>query len=159
MIYPNLKNAIQDHVTISDDILSLLKASPVSLTATDLSMKLRLLSLKLPKHEILRELRFLQQEGLVRIEGGSWKPTSAFAKEPTPLQTIRPQHYSDSSIPAVPSSDEWTPSKSRILINPLSQPELQPKPISLPLSDKPDFSGQMGNVSETTWILLRLRAQ
>jgi len=143
MIYPNLKNAIQDHVTISDEILSFLKASPVSLTATDLSMKFRLLSLKLPEHEILRELRSLQKEGLVRIEGGSWKPTSAFAKEPTPLQTIRPQHYSDSSILAVPFSDEWTPSKSRIL-NPVSQLELQPKPIDPPLSDKPDFSGPWG---------------
>ena len=101
------------------------------------------MSLKLPEHEILRELRSFQKEGLVRIEGGSWKPTSAFAKEPTPLQTIRPQHYSDSSIPAVPSSDEWTPSKSRIL-NPIPQPERKPKPIEPPLSDKPDFSGPWG---------------
>jgi len=82
MIYPNQKDAIQNPLTISDEILSLLKASTVSLTATDLSMKLRLLSLRLSEHEILRELRSLQKEGLVRIEGGSWKPTSAFAKKP-----------------------------------------------------------------------------
>ena len=143
MIYPNLKNAIQDHVTISDEILSLLKASPVSLTATDLSVKLRLLSLKLPEHEILRELRSLQKEGLVRIEGGSWKPTSAFAKKSAYLQVIKPRSKSDLSMPSVPSSDEWAPSKSPFL-NPIPQPEPQPKPVEPPLSDKPDFSGPWG---------------
>ena len=91
MIYPNLKNDIQDQVTISDEILSFLKASTVSLTATDLSMKLRLLSLRLSEHEILCELRSLQKEGLVRIQGGSWKPTSAFAKKPIYLQLTKPR--------------------------------------------------------------------
>ena len=143
MIYPNLKNAIQHPVTISDEILSLLKTSPVSLTATDLSMKLRLLSLKLTEHEILRELRSLQKEGLVRIEGGSWKPTSAFAKKSAYLQIIKPRSKADLSIPSAPSSDEWIPSKSPFL-NPTPQPEPQPKAIEPPPSEKPDFSGPWG---------------
>jgi hypothetical protein len=40
---------------------------------------------------LLRELRSLQKEGLVRIEGGSWKPTSAFAKKPIYLQLTKPR--------------------------------------------------------------------
>ncbi len=134
---------MQGDVTISNEILSLLKASPVSLTATDLSMKFRLLSLKLPEHEILRKLRSLQNEGLVRIEGGSWKPTSAFVKEPIYLQLTKPRRQLDSSTPTAPSADEWAPSTSPFL-NPISQPERKPKPIEPLLSDKPDFSGPWG---------------
>ena len=143
MTYPNLKNTIEPPMAISDEIISLLKASLVPLTASELRIRLRNLSLKLPEYEILRKLRALQKEGLVRIEGGRWKPISSFTKKPIPLQPIKPEHYPDSSIPAIPLSDEWTPSKSRIL-NPVPQPELQPEPEESPPSDKPDFSGPWG---------------
>ncbi|MBL0732038.1 MAG: DUF559 domain-containing protein [Desulfosarcina sp.] len=143
MVYSNIVTATKPSLNIKEEILSFLKISPVPLTASELRIKLRNLSLKLPEYEILSELRSLQEEGLVRIKGGSWKPTSVFAKKPIPFQRIKPEDSPNLSIPAVPLPDEWTPSKSRIL-NPLFQPEPPPKPVEPLPPDEPGFSGPWG---------------
>ena len=71
MVHSNIVTATKPSLDIREKILSLLKLSPVPLTATDLRVKLRVLSLRLPEYEILRELRSLREEGLVRLKGGS----------------------------------------------------------------------------------------
>jgi len=144
MAHPNIVTATKPSLDIREEILSLLKLSPVPLTATDLRVKLRVLSLKLPEYEILRELRSLREEGLVRLEGGSWKATSPFAKKPVIQQTTLPKVRSRPTIIRKPLTDGWTPSESRLLGTAV-EPEPQPLPKLIPQpSEKPDFSGPWG---------------
>ncbi len=144
MVHSNIVTATKPSLDIGEETLSLLKLSPMPLTATDLRVKLRVLSLKLPEYEILHELRSLREEGLVRLEGGSWKATAPFAKKPVSHQATVPKRLSRSTIPRAALIDEWSPSKSPFLspdIQPKPQPS--PKPITQP-SEKPDFSGPWG---------------
>ena len=144
MVHSNIVTATKPSLDIGEEILSLLKISPVPLTATDLRVKLRVLSLKLPEYEILRELRSLREEGLVRLEGGSWKATSPFAKKPVIQQTTLPKARSRPTVIRKPLTDGWTPSKSQ-LFGAAVEPEPQPSPEPIPQSsEKPDFSGPWG---------------
>jgi very-short-patch-repair endonuclease len=144
MIYSNIVTATNPSFDIREEILSLLKLSPVPLTATDLRVKLRVLLLQLPEYEILRELRSLRKEGLVRLEGGSWKATSPFAKKPVIQQTTPPKAPSRPTIIRKPLADGWTPSKSWLFATAV-KPEPQPLPESIPQPfEKPDFSGSWG---------------
>jgi hypothetical protein len=49
---------------------ALLKPSPTPLTVTELRVRLRVRAVKLAEYEVLRELRSLREEGLVRLERG-----------------------------------------------------------------------------------------
>ncbi len=144
MVYPKIETLINVSANISDEILAFLKNSPKPLTATDLSVKLRVSSQRLPEYEILRELRSLRKEGLVRLEGGSWKATSPFAKKSAIQQTTLPKARSRTKITKKPLTDVWSPSKSRLFgatVNIEAQPSSEPIPQS---SEKPDFSGPWG---------------
>ena len=112
MVHSNIVTATKPSLDIGEEILSLLKVSPMPLTATDLRVKLRVLSLKLPEYGILRELRFPREEGMVRLEGGSWKAISPFVKKPVIQQTTLSKARSRPKILKVPPTDEWAPSKS-----------------------------------------------
>jgi len=144
MVHSNIVAATKPSFDIREEILSLLKLSLVPLTATDLRVKLRILSLKLPEYEILRELRSLREESLVRLERGSWKATSPFTKQPIIQQTILPKARSRPTTIRKPLAEGWSPSKSRLFdtaIEPSPQPSPEPTPQPY---EKPDFSGPWG---------------
>jgi len=144
MFHSNIVTATNPSFDIREEILSLLKLSPVALTATDLRVKLHVLSLKLPEYEILHELRFLRKEGLVRLDGGSWKAISPFAKKSVIQQTTPPKAPSRPTIIRKPLADGWTPSKSQLFATAVEpEPQPLPEPILQP-SERPDFSGPWG---------------
>lgn len=113
---------------IREKILSLLKASPVPLTATELRVKLRVRSVKLAEYEVLRELRSLREEGLVRLDRGRWNATIPFVTSSLPGPATFQSPISH-PISVTSKTKEWSPSKSTILSK-VSQSEekIQPPP-------------------------------
>jgi hypothetical protein len=135
--------------SIREALLALLKPSPTPLTVTELRVRLRVRAVKLAEYEVLRELRSLREEGLVRLERGRWSVVSPFSVAPfSSPTTFQPSNESIPRIRSVPMSPApsrssaiagWSPSQSQILNN----ASLASEQVSS--AAKPaDFSGPWG---------------
>ena len=125
-------------------LLEFLKLSPIPLTATELCSQLRVRALKVDEYEVLRELRSLREEGLVRLERGRWNAVSPFTVtspfDLIPLKLNESNASDATSVSATPVSAsatiEWSPSRSSIPYG-TPQSDKQPSYAAKP----PDFSG------------------
>jgi very-short-patch-repair endonuclease len=93
-------------------------------------------------YEIVRELRFLRGESLVRLERGRWNATSPFATSPSvPLSEFKVP--AEPEIPGLPYTTKWSPGKSPIL-NIVPQQEVPPADKARPDPDQMVFPGPWG---------------
>ena len=112
-------------------VFDLLKENPIGFTSAELRTRLHARSLKLAEYEVLKELRTLQSEGMVRLERGRWITTAL--KITNNSQTIKIQSYlSDTTTPSTQRpfpeiTPTWSPSKSCILNN-----------VAIPVENKMD---------------------
>lgn len=102
-------------------VLDLLKENSVGFTSAELRTRLHARSLRLAEYEVLKELRTLHSEGMVRLERGRWITTVHKIANSSPPIKIQ-SSFSNTTTPStqLPFSEmttTWSPSKSRILNN------------------------------------------
>ena len=100
-------------------VLDLLKENSVGFTSAELRTRLHARSLRLAEYEVLKELRTLHSEGMVRLERGRWITTVHKIANSSPSIKIQ-SSFSNTTTPStqLPFSEmttTWSPSKSRIL--------------------------------------------
>jgi len=134
-------------ITVSskkEAILQVLQNSHVGLTSSEIRSRLLVESLKLANHEVLKELRILQSNDLVRLERGRWTIVATHKTNPAlgPVADIGTLQVVTARSPQPISSGPvaWTPSKSPLLVRsvpPESEPVEDPEPVR--------FSGPWGS--------------
>ncbi len=124
-------------------VLDLLKENSIGFTSSELRTRLHAKSLRLAEYEVLKELRTLQFEGIVRLERGRWITTAPKIPNSSPSIKIQ-SSLSNTTAPSTQSpfseiTPPWSPSKSRILNNVAISAE------NKPIVQKPaEFSGPWG---------------
>src|SRR3990172_4589129 len=121
-------------------VLDLLKENSVGFTSAELRTRLHARSLRLAEYEVLKELRTLHSEGMVRLERGRWTTTAPKNANVSFIKTGSLLAKTRTSIQSSPSETiTWSPSKSSILnkiVKPVEDNKAYPEPI--------DFSGPWG---------------
>ena len=103
-------------------IIDIVQDTPVGLTAAELRTRLHVYSFKLAEYELIKELRLLQADNILRLERGRWSVVENVknienSSVTTPQKGIQitEKRKSLDSEDTLSNKSDWCPSKSNIL--------------------------------------------